>query len=238
MRTAYLIASLGALALAGCGEREVGPPVQRSFPVGGFQSIALGGSAQVVVTVGGAPSVRAEGAQRDVERLEIRVEGNVLRIGEREKDGFLFFGRHGSEVTIHVTVPSLAAATIGGSGDIRIDRIEGESFNGSIGGSGELSVQRLRVGRAVFSVAGSGAIRASGEAQSAEIDLAGSGEIDVAGVAARQASVTLAGSGDIRARATESARVTLAGSGDVRVTGTANCRVSKRGSGEAHCGPA
>ena len=33
---------------------------QRSFEVGTFESVALGGSDNVVITVGGAPSVRAE----------------------------------------------------------------------------------------------------------------------------------------------------------------------------------
>ena len=236
MRGALLVASLGAVALAGCGDRDAGPSVRRDFQIGAFQSIALGGSQKVIVTVGGAPSVRAEGPRKFVDRLEIRVEGNSLHIGERDRGGWHFgFGNHASPVTIHVTVPSLVAASIGGSGEMRIDRVEGRRFTAAVGGSGDLTVQQLRVAEAVFSVGGSGAIHATGAAQSAEMHLAGSGDIDVSRVETRRAVVSLAGSGDVMARASELAQVSLVGSGDVTVSGPARCSITKRGSGEVHC---
>src|SRR3546814_10615499 len=67
-------------------------------------------------------------------------------------------------VTVYVTTPILAGAAIGGSGDMRIDAVEGGSFSASIGGSGDMDIASLRVGSADFSIAGSGGIHAAGTA--------------------------------------------------------------------------
>lgn len=234
MRIALLAAALAATALGGCA-RDAGPPVERAYQVGGFNSISLAGSQQVIVTVGGAPSVRAEGPERRVERLEIAVENGTLRIGER--DGNWSFGfRRGEPVTVHVTVPSLGGAEVGGSGNIRIDRISGERFVAVLGGSGNLEIGQLRVREASFAVGGSGAIRAEGAAERSHVELAGSGTIDLGALEAAAADIDLAGSGNVMARATRTARVSLAGSGDVTVTGPARCSVEKHGSGEVRCG--
>src|SRR3546814_8733155 len=65
-----------------------------------------------------------------------------------------WFGSSGSRrpVTVYVTTPILAGAAIGGSGDMRIDAVEGGSFSASIGGSGDMDIASLRVRSADFSI--------------------------------------------------------------------------------------
>jgi hypothetical protein len=238
-KAAILMASGLALtaATAACtrGGRDEGPTVQRAFQVGSFQSVSLGGSQNVIVTVGGtAPSVRAEGSERALERLEIVVENGALQI--RSRNSHSWFGRHSGGVTVHVTVPALAAASVGGSGEIRIDRVAGERFAASVGGSGEIEIGDLRVREATFDLAGSGDIRAAGAVERANINVAGSGDINLGALEIRDAQIALVGSGAVVAKATGTARVSLTGSGDVSVTGPARCQVEKFGSGDVHCG--
>lgn len=206
---------------------------QRDFDVGSFDSVSLEGSHDVVVAVGGASSVRAEGDAEALERLEIRVEDGKLRIGTRRNDNW-FPGNRG-RVTIYVTAPSLRAAAIGGSGDMRIDRVEGPAFSASIAGSGDMEVAALRARQANFSVAGSGGIRASGAAEEAEISIAGSGDLSLDALETRRASVSIVGSGDVALRATEAVNGSIMGSGDIIVRGPARCTVSKMGSGDLRC---
>ena len=108
------VAGLAAACSAGAQTSGGGAQGQRSFEVGAFQSVSLEGSHDVVVTVGGAPSVRAEGSQEVLDRLDIRVENGALRIGT-ERGNWYWFGRSG-HVTVYVTAPALQAASIGGSG--------------------------------------------------------------------------------------------------------------------------
>ena len=233
-----------AIAIAACtngadareNEGGGGRTASRDFQVGSFEKVALRGSHDVIVTVGGAPSVRAEGDADAIDRLEISVEDGELRIGTERHSGWSFGGkRDRHKVVIHVTVPALAGASLAGSGDIRIDKVEGDRFAGSIAGSGDLDIAAVRVGRADFSIAGSGGITAKGAADSSNISIAGSGSIDAGGLVAKTAKVSVAGSGDVRANATETADVSVMGSGDVTMSGSARCKVSKMGSGNVSC---
>lgn len=232
------LAILGAvLVLGACTSRAQeggGERAQRDFPVEGFDRVNLAGSHDVVVTVGGTPSVRAEGHSEALDRLDIRVEDGALRIGSRGHGGWNWFGRSRG-VTVHVTVPALRAASVAGSGDMRVDRIEGEGFDAVVAGSGDLGIDSVRVGQASFSVTGSGNLRAAGAVTQARIAVMGSGNADLEALETRAADVRVMGSGNAGLRATQRADVTLMGSGNVTVSGGAQCSVTKRGSGDVHC---
>ena len=207
---------------------------QRDFQVGAFESVSLEGSHDVVVAVGAAPSVRAEGDAAAIERLDIRVENGTLKIGSRRSDGW--FSRNRGHVTVHVTAPALNAASIGGSGDMRIDRVEAPRFAASIGGSGDMEIGALRARQASFSIAGSGDIRAAaGQVEEADISIAGSGSVSAGALQTRRADVSVVGSGNVSLQASETVEASIMGSGDVNVQGTARCSVSRMGSGDVHC---
>ncbi|WP_114953999.1 head GIN domain-containing protein [Sphingosinicella terrae] len=212
---------------------EARAPGARSFEVGAFQSISLEGAHDVVVTVGGTTSVRAEGDAEALDHLEIGVENGTLRVATR-RDGW--FGRNQGRATVYVTAPSLAGASIGGSGDMRIDRVQAEAFDASVAGSGDIEIGTLQARRAEFSIAGSGNIRAAGTAEETDITIAGSGDADLEGLQVRRASVSIAGSGDASLQASEAVGGSIIGSGNVNVRGTARCSLSKLGSGDLNCG--
>ncbi len=217
--------------------RATGTATQRNYEVGAFDAVTLAGSHNVVVTVGGAPSVRAEGDSETLDRLEIKVEDGALKIGSRDRNGLrISLGNKSRPVTVYVTAPSLRAANVAGSGDMRIDKVEGEAFAASIAGSGDMRIDAVRVANADFSIAGSGNISAAGGAARSDVSIAGSGDVELSDFETGTANVSVVGSGDVRLRATETADVSIMGSGDVEVAGGARCSVNKRGSGDVRCG--
>lgn len=234
---------VSTLALAACGftadaqeGARAGATTQRSYEVGAFEGVALAGSQDVIVTVGGPVSVRAEGDAEAIEKMEVKVENGTLKIGNRNRSGLSFDMGRRAPVTVYVTVPSLSSAAVAGSGDMRIDKVSGDRFAAALAGSGDLEIAALAVQQANFSVAGSGDIRASGTAASIDASIAGSGDIDVSALAARQAKAAIVGSGNISAQASQTAQVSVMGSGNVRMAGGARCQVDKRGSGDVECG--
>jgi len=242
MRSMIILASTAALAACNMSaEAHSGDTLaasgagnQRTYQVSGFDGVSLGGHHNVIVKVGQGHSVRAEGDSEELDRLELRIKEGRLHIGQKKQNGWSF--GHRPAVTVHVTVPALAKASVGGSGTIQVDQVQGRSFEASVGGSGDINIGSLRVQDAAFSVAGSGTIKAAGAAANARMKIAGSGDIDAAAFEARSAEVKIAGSGDARLRATETANVSIAGSGDVTVDGPAKCSVRKAGSGSLNCG--
>jgi hypothetical protein len=230
---------VAAAASAGCARdrsESAGPATTRDYQVGGFDKLEVAGPYEVTVATGGAPSVKASGGERAIERMVVEVEGGTLKIHPKRRSGMSFGWSRSHPVKLTVTVPRLSSAEIAGSGDISIDKVSGDAFEGGIAGSGSLRLGQVDVKRIKAGIAGSGEFKAgSGRAAEAEYEIAGSGDIDAAGLVAETASVSIAGSGNVAANATGSASVDIAGSGDVRMTGGAKCTVSKAGSGNVEC---
>lgn len=217
-------------------QRASGAQGQRGFAqLTGFDAVSLGGPYHVVVTVGGAHAVRAEGDAEAIERMEIEVDGSTLEIRARREDG-MFSRRDHGQATVYVTLPALRAASIGGSGDMRIDRVEGPSFAASIGGSGSMEIAALQARETRFSIGGSGQLRAAGTTDSADVSVAGSGDLNLAGLQAQTADVSIAGSGNVQLSATGTVNGSVVGSGNVTVSGGARCSVTRIGSGDVRCG--
>ena len=243
MRKAIAAAALAAGATSACGHargdgEDAGPTVSRAYNVGNFSEIELAGRYDVDVRTGPKVSVSATGPEKLMERLVVEVRGDKLTIHPENKRRWWnsegWKGRDKVQVTI--TVPSLTAATLAGSGGIRIDKVQGDRFRGQVAGSGDLHLGSVDVGELKLGIAGSGGVDAgAGRARSAQYDIAGSGGVAAGGIAVEQLKVSIAGSGDIKAQASKAADIDIMGSGDVEVTGGAKCSISKAGSGNVRC---
>jgi hypothetical protein len=239
MRTMILTATAAALSLAACGgsnAEPAGPTVQRDYQVGAFDRLEVAGPFDVTVTTGGQPSVHASGPSNLLDKMEVKVEGGVLKIRPKKRNSMFNwnFGRDG-KATIAISVPMLSEAAIAGSGGIAIDKISGARFEGGIAGSGDMRLGAIDAGEVELSIAGSGDVTAAGKAKSVRYEIAGSGDIDAKGLVAETARVSIAGSGNVAANATGTAQVEMVGSGNVTVTGGAKCTTDKAGSGEVTC---
>ena len=236
-----LTIAAAALAASACNvgadaeERDPGSSVTRNYQLGAFDKIEVAGPYSVKVTTGGAPGASATGGDSLLDETEVVVEGNVLKIRPKKKNGIRWsWGKRG-KAEFTVTTAMLHGAVIAGSGGISVDKVEGD-FKGAIGGSGDLALAAVKGGAIEFAIGGSGKITAAGTAQSTKIRIGGSGNVDASGLAAKTADVAIGGHGNVKANASDSATVKIAGSGDVTISGGAKCSVSKAGAGNVTCG--
>src|SRR6478735_426416 len=228
-----------ALAFVACGGAVLAAQpavVQRDYRVASFDKVAAADANVVLVHLGGAPSVRAEGPAETLDRMEVVVERGGLQIRPRREFSHDFDWHNLKPATYTVTLPRLTDASLAGSGEMRVDRAEGDRFSASVAGSGNLDIAALRVGQANLSMAGSGNLSARGSATRADLSIAGSGDIKAHGLSSRNAAVSIAGSGDVELTARDSVNVSIVGSGNAEISGGAHCEVTRMGSGQAHCG--
>lgn len=218
-------------------DEDGGATISHRYPVGNFQQIEVAGPYDVDVRTGGSPGVVATGSEKLLQRTIVEVKGDTLVIRPEQQKGWFQTGWSSrGKANFTVTVPNLKGAAIAGSGDVKVDRVQGERFEGNIAGSGGIEVGAIEVQALKLSIAGSGGVRArSGKAQTADYDVAGSGDVDAGAIQTQQAKVSIAGSGNVKARAAGNADVSIMGSGDVEIVGGAKCSVSKAGSGSVRC---
>jgi Putative auto-transporter adhesin, head GIN domain len=111
---------------------------------------------------------------------------------------------HGSFTTktpmsVEVTVPTLAAASLSGSGGVAVEGVDAARFTASLSGSGMLTV--------------------TGRARRLEGGLAGSGDLRLQGLESRDARATVSGSGRLQVRATRTLHASVPGSGAIFYSG-------------------
>jgi len=239
MRMLLMIALLPLAACQSNWEKQgeaaqaSGTGATRSFSASGFTGVELRGSDDVDVRTGKNFSVTAEGDSKVLDLLDVRVVDGTLRVGRRDSKDSWSGRERGAR--IHVVMPRLTAAAVGGSGNMTVDRAEGD-FDGAVSGSGNLRIADLRGNATELSVAGSGDLDIAGSASKLSASVAGSGNIDARKLTAASADVSIAGSGNVLGTVKGPASVSIVGSGDAELGGGANCTVNKVGSGEARCG--
>ncbi len=238
----HVILAIPALMLVSCGHTEssVGgssPIGSRNFALSNFDQIVLRGADDVNVVVGKAFSVSATGPEAELDQLEIVVENGALKIGRKSNAAWhIGWSRKDSRgVKITVTMPSIRAAKLAGSGDLAVDKAIADGFKASVLGSGDLRVGHVEAKSVALSIAGSGDLEIAGKAGSVDISGTGSGDVEAGSLEAETAGIAVVGSGDVTARATGSASVSIVGSGDVTISGTDSCKTSKLGSGTVTC---
>lgn len=183
-------------------------------PVSGFNAIQLAGSAEVTVHFDQAETVVVEADDNILPLVETVVRGGRLVINIEPNTSI----RTTNPIHVMVTMKSLEAASLPGSGSITIAGLDTRSV--------------------AFDLPGSGNITVDGRVDSMNVTLDGSGNLLCGELQAQSARVDLSGSGNVTVFASESLDATIRGSGNVFYRGSpAKVNKSVPGSGNVLAEP-
>jgi hypothetical protein len=218
-RLSVLKAGLGLLWLTGCGDLGVDGNGERSEELretSAFSRIRSDSELDVEAVQGGAPSVVVSIDSNLQSRVKTRIADDTLYIDTHDELDEILDGPH-----VLITVPSLTAAKLAGSGSMALwfDEPSG-AVDLYLSGSGRVRFEGQTAAVGAF-LSGSGSIRLEGRTGDAELELSGSGYIRAESLSATSANIDLSGSGDVSANVSDSVSVSLSGSGDIELYGEA-----------------
>jgi Putative auto-transporter adhesin, head GIN domain len=202
---AVVVALLARGGLPGSGVQGSGVAATQARVLPAFSRLDLAGSNNVTVAVGGRQSVVVHADSNLIRYVTTRVAAGTLVIGTAGS----FTTR--SPMSVEVSVPSLAAVTLSGSGKISVTGIDAP--------------------RLTLMLPGSGRVYAGGTVTQLDVTLGGSGLAQLDSLAARDVHAVVAGSGLIRVTATASLNAAVTGSGAVIYSGNPQVTSSVTGSG-------
>ncbi len=195
------LVAITVLGSAACGaawgaEPVAGSGVAKTEPrdVGEFDKIHLNGSPNVNIVIGPERSVSVTSDDNLLLVIETSVEDGTLVIGGNQP----FRTRLG--VTVQITVPTLTHVAVHGSGDVKVNQLDAETFKAEVQGSGDISV--------------------AGRAEELDVEIQGSGDVKLDELQAKRAAVEVQGSGDSTIKVSDELTVHVAGSGDVKYIGS------------------
>jgi hypothetical protein len=127
------IASISTFALAGSALADT-----QTFDFQGFSKVATSAGVAAEIAVGGAYAVRAEGPAEALALLDIRKDGDKLKIGRKPNTDS--WGRS-DRVTVYVTMPALVALDASSGSHVSAEGVAGGPFeiSASSGAHGAVS---------------------------------------------------------------------------------------------------
>jgi hypothetical protein len=173
--------------------RGSGVPAEETRTVPPFSAVDLSGKGEVMVHVGPTRSVRVTADDNLIGRVGTSVRRDTLVVSTRGSFEPVV------PLTVEVTVPELAGATLSGVGSLDLDGVQAETF-------------RLRL-------TGVGLVVATGTAGNLDASLAGVGEASLESPVARDVVATLSGDGRLGVHATRSLAGILRGAGEIVYVG-------------------
>jgi hypothetical protein len=198
--TAVLIlAAIGVTLLvhgvgsSGSGIQGSGIPATQARTVAGFSSVELAGSSNVTVVVGTPQSVVVHADSNLISHVTTQVVAGSLVIGDTGS----FTTR--TPMNVEVSVPSLTALILSGSG--------------------QLSVTGITAPRLTVTVSGSGLVYATGTATRLDVTLSGDGLAQLSQLTASEVHAVVTGSGLIQVTATTSLDAAVPGTGAIVYSG-------------------
>jgi hypothetical protein len=195
----------------GMGVQGSGHLKSETRHVGSFSKVRVEGSIDVEAKIGSQTDLKVSADDNLLSLIKTRVEGDTLII--RSEGSFSTNNR----MVVQFSAPKIQAASVAGSGDVKVDGLRGGDFAASISGSGDIS--------------------ATGSAGAVSVSIAGSGDASLKGLQSSSATVSISGSGDASVNTSGPLSVVINGSGDVVYSGKPTSIAKKiNGSGSVEQG--
>lgn len=228
IRVLTLVSVLALLATS-CsdivGERGSGNVVTDTRDVSGFDQIDLAGQGRVEVVFG------------DTEELVIEAEDNLMPLLTSEVSGdTLVLGTTASiapteDIVYAVTVVSLEAVEVSGSGEVLAPDINERTMTATVSGSGDVFLTDMDVDELTTSIGGSGYIEVTGVARELDVTISGSGDLNAEALSADDANVSISGSGNVVVNVSDQLSADVSGSGSIEYLGNPTVDSDVSGSG-------
>jgi hypothetical protein len=181
-------------------DRDTSKDVAKTFELSGFDAIEAAGVFDVDVTVGGdAYGVALSGPAAELDRADIRVEGNRLILDMKDgakRDGG-WKNRHA--LTAKIAMPALSAFDAAGVVDASISGVNAPKMDVQLSGVGDIDIK--------------------GSCEVLEANVSGVGDLDAENLECKTVTVTVSGVGDASVYASESATASVGGVGSITVYG-------------------
>ncbi len=207
---------------------------EQTFDVSGFTEVAVGSGLDVEIVQGDGFEVIAEGAPRDLRRLEIRKRGDRLVI-EQETRGLQRFSplmmALADKVVVRVTLPELAAVRASAGSNVSAEGSASGAFAAESSSGAGLTLKRIEA-QVVTLEASSGAnLEAEGRCSELGVEASSGADLEARRLACDSATARASSGADIEITA-ETARAEAQSGANVEIWGAETVEAEESSGGD------
>ena len=172
----------------------------RVVSVNTFERVDVAGSFSVSYRQTDSCTIRVQAPEDVLEELDIRSDGNTLRIGVRDRLLDFSFKPNLNKVKVFLTSPDLIEVQTAGDVEFKSEgNLDTDNLQLSVAGVGKMDFNNVICDAIDSEIAGSGGIFVKNlTTGTASFEIAGSGDIGVHFVQGKKAKVQIAGSGNVK----------------------------------------
>ena len=217
----FLSVVVVAFLLAGCAVPFTtqlvpsGPLVTKDYDLSNFIAVAAGSAFQVEISQSDKYSVSVTVNENMVERLDVGVSGNTLRISLKPDIGIT----GAATLKAKVTMPELTGLDLSGASRTTLAGFNSDkSLKSEVSGASTLR-GGLTCGDASFNVSGASKVGLEGSAQDLSVEASGASTVDLGNFASKNTVVNASGASKVVVAASGSLDVEASGASTVRYAG-------------------
>jgi hypothetical protein len=208
--------------------RGSGVVVTEAREVSGFESVALSGVGQVIITQGDEESLTIEtddNLMRYIEtevgngRLDLRIADNTIPIPSQS-------------IIFRVSVDDLTGLTSSGAGSFEIGELEADRLRVTLSGAGDIGIDSLSATDLAVKISGAGNVDLAGQVGTQDIHLSGLGRYSAPDLESQKSSLRISGAGGAVIWAQDTLDVTISGAGNVEYYGSPTVTQEISGAGK------
>ena len=224
------------MMLAACALAAPAFAEERHYAVEDFDRIIAEGPYVIHLVTGRTTTAVAHGSRQALDRMNLDVQGRMLRIRRNRSAWTGSGGDDPGTVTVDLVTRSLRSARL--IGPVRLDalNVRGLRVELSVEGSGTLHATGLDADALSLTLLGSGTLDVAGAARSLAGTFQGTGDLAAPGLVANNARISSTTSGAIALTVNGPAAIVNNGLGNIRILGRAVCTISGSAADQVRCG--
>lgn len=185
-----------------------------------FEQVSIAGGFYVEVKQGETYAVEVDGRQRDVDELEVRRDGQTLKIGYR--GGLRMLGRQRRAVNVRITMPKLTGVAFAGAVNANVRGFDQNTdLDIDLVGASVATFTSLNAQTISADVVGASTLTLLGSATRLEADISGASKLRAFSLKAMEADVEAVGASRASVYAVQKLRATATGASHVGYKGEA-----------------
>jgi hypothetical protein len=186
--------------------------------ISGVHSVVLEGQGDVLLHEGAAPSLTIEAEDNLLPLITSSVQDGTLRLGF-DRATWRDTIRPTQPIRFLLTLPSLAAFDLAGSGTLQASSLRAEQLTLRLTGTGDLTIDQLEANSLDVRLDGTGDLTLAGAVDSQTVSLSGTGQYQAGDLASAAAQITLSGTGDAVVWVRDDLAILISGAGTVSYWG-------------------
>lgn len=194
----------------------------KKYKVGNFQSLELGSAFEIHITKGSNCTISATGSEKDLDELEVELEGSKLKVSLDESYWSNWKNWKGSsnKIIINISMPRLRDAEFNGATKVTLEGFtDEEEMTLHCSGASKLSSSKLVADKLVIDLSGATKVEMAGQVLKLSVGLSGASHVILNNMVARDIDVDASGASHVELNVQKSLRVDASGASKISYRG-------------------